>query len=135
VIESAIRVGMKKCKAFSLRNYHTLIRAAKREALQEKLEALGSHDFYGRDVKGMYYHHFGEREYASNFGAEIVRDIVLEDGSTHPPGFERERFFEIEIDDGKRFLVPATRFESCAWVNLHVHSRAYIMAGQATKQH
>lgn len=141
IIDSEIRVGMEKCKAFSLRDYNNLKKTARELEQQVRKVAaaalIAGNGLYGKDATGMFYRtEEGEQIYCSNFPAEIVRDVFVDDGATRSDESERERFFEIETYGGQeKFLIPAAKLEGCEWINKFVSSKAYVMAGKTTKQH
>ncbi len=116
--------------------YNKLKREAKERYLQEQKRQVASEfGLYGKDEAGMFYwSEKGEKIYTSNFAVEIVRDVFVDDGAIRHDDAEQERFFELEAH-GRRFTVPASKFESCDWINKFVSSKCYVMAGRTTKQH
>ncbi len=66
--------------------------------------------------------------YLTNFGAEIVADVIEDDGT------ETKRAFEVEAKlSGKpsRFLVPADEFAAMKWPMVHLGAKAVIYPRRA----
>ena len=74
----------------------------------------------------------GEATPLSNFTAEIVADVKIDDGA------ESTRSYTIEAmlaDKITRFEVSAKDLGKCDWVEEHIGARAQITAGQGIKAH
>ena len=68
----------------------------------------------------------------ANFTAEIVSDIVEDDGA------EEKHTFEIEVrlrERQRRFEVPASRFASMNWVAEHLGASAFVYPGFGYDKH
>jgi hypothetical protein len=68
----------------------------------------------------------------TNFVAEIVSDVVEDDGA------EERHTFEIEVCSGgrvRRFEVPAASFASMGWVARHLGASAFVYPGWGYEKH
>lgn len=68
----------------------------------------------------------------TNFGAQIVADVMRDDG------VESQRFFEIQSEHEGRtstFRVPAKEYQSLEWVAEHVGAGAIVGPGYVVKEH
>ena len=81
---------------------------------------------------GMYRRTFDRVVQLSNFEAQIVGEIIKDDG------VEQHRAFEIEArlpQRTTRFIIPAAQFDAMNWVTEFLGARAVVFAGQGTKDH
>jgi hypothetical protein len=68
----------------------------------------------------------------TNFVAEIVSDVVEDDGA------EEKHLYELEVRLGDRqrcFVVPASRFASMGWVAQHLGAGAFVYPGWGYEKH
>jgi hypothetical protein len=68
----------------------------------------------------------------TNFTAQIVADVVTDDGA------EQSRQFELEAsmaDRSRRFTVSAAQFAAPGWIHEHLGAQAMVYPGQSTKDH
>jgi hypothetical protein len=68
----------------------------------------------------------------TNFTAQIVADVLTDDGA------EQSRQFELEAmmaGRSRRFSVSAAQFAALGWVHEHLGAQAMVYPGQSTKDH
>jgi hypothetical protein len=127
-----------KGQGFDFKSFTSAVAKAKKafkseQAAAQARNAGAGNVEYSRTDDGMaYYSKFGEVVPLSNFTAEIVADVITDDGA------ERTRSYEIEaqlFQHKKRFDVPAKDFTKSDWIDEHLGARARVTTGQSIKSH
>jgi hypothetical protein len=68
----------------------------------------------------------------TNFTAQIVADVLADDGAEQPRQFELEA---VMAGRSRRFTVSAAQFAGLGWVREHLGAQAMVFPGQSTKDH
>jgi hypothetical protein len=138
IIMSDIREGMEKHKAFQWAEFKKRVFQAQmniaEEEQQKREEQRKEEPQYKRlDNQGMFVNDIKEGYVEiSNFTAEIIADVKIDDGA------EETRSYEIEAELSGRsfhFEVPVEDFEDCKWKDRHLPARAYITVGSRMRDH
>ncbi len=121
---------------FSQQDFNDCLKAAERLKRECERAALGPiepvPEYERRDTGMVYNSPMHGPVVLSNFTAEIVADIKIDDG------VERTRFYELEAELYGRnfsFEVPAKDFDKCGWPDLELGARARVSAGNSIKAH
>lgn len=145
-IKSILQSRKKAIPSFSMAAYNDCIKEAKNDLRQNKTKERYKDHLYN-DI-APYYKEEGsgmkmtiepteknpepDPVKISNFTAEIVTDITVDDGA------EKTRLYEIEVElTGQlfNFEVPVEDFPKCDWIDIHIGARARLEVFARVRDH
>ena len=145
-IKSIIERNKKQLLGFSLSSYKDCLKEAKDTLKRKKAEEREKNNphydvapYYKSEGSGMWMtieptekNPEPDDVKISNFTAEIVTDITLDDGA------EKTRLYELDADlSGQlfNFELPVEDFPKCDWIDIHIGARARLEVFSRVKDH